>query len=186
MSQISIGDYTVELSVYPFKEYTAVDSEEKYDRLYLEEGEYSFMTMVAIKVSLAGEPLKGALIGATGGGAGVLENSFVTEPDRIVICCSDSVFSLSIPDLSLIWKTKADWATCFEIFKYQSDYIVHGEMDITRLGRDGQIIWQQSGADIFVCLDPNEAGFILTDQYILATDFENRKYKFDYKGNIID
>jgi hypothetical protein len=62
---------------------------------------------------------------------------------------------------------------------------VHGELDITRLGHDGQIIWQQSEADIFVCLDPKEDAFMLTDQYILATDFENRKYKFDYDGNII-
>jgi len=185
MASITIGDYTIELSVYPFREYSAVDSEEKYDHLYLEDGEYSFITMVAIKVSLADEPLKSALIGAVGGGTGVFENSFVTEPDRIVICCSDSVFCLSIPDLSLIWKTKADWATCFEIFKYKSDYIVHGELDITRLGHDGQIIWQQGGADIFVSLGPKGDGFILTDQYILATDFENRKYKFDYNGNII-
>jgi hypothetical protein len=185
MSQISIGDYTVELSVYPFKEYSPVDSEEKYDFLYLEEREYSFITMVAIKVSLADEPLKSALIGANGGGTSAFENSFVTEPDRVVICCSDSVFCLSIPDLSLIWKTKADFATCFEIFKYQLDYIIHGEMDITRLGHDGQIIWQQGGADIFLCLDPEEAGFMLTDQHIFATDFENRKYKFDYDGNII-
>jgi len=185
MSQIVIGDYTVELSVFPFRKYSEADSEEKFDLIYLEEGEYSFTTMVAIKVSSTNNILKSALIAANGGGTGIFEKSFLTEPDRIIICCSDSVFCLSVPDLSLIWKTKADWATCFEIFKYKSDYIVHGELDITRLGHDGQIIWQQSGADIFVCLDPKVAEFTLTDQYIFATDFENRKYQFDYDGNII-
>lgn len=185
MSQIFIGDYTVELSVYPFREYSAVDSEENYDHLYLEEGGYSCTTMVAIKISLADEPLKSALVGANGGGTGVFEKSFLTEPDRIVICCSDSVFCLSIPDLSLIWKTKADWATCFEIFKYKSDYIVHGELYITRLGHNGKIIWQQSGADIFLTMNSRQDDFMLIDQYILATDWENRKYKFDYDGNII-
>lgn len=185
MTPITIGDYTVTLSVYPFRNHSANDSEEKYDHRYLEEGEYSFTTMIAIKVSLDDDHIKGALIGAVGGGTGVFENSFIAEPNRIVICCSDSIFCLSIPDLSLIWKTKADEVTCFEIFKYQSDYIVHGELDITRLGHDGQIIWKQGGADIFVCLDPKGDGFMLTDQYILAKDFENRKYKFDYNGNII-
>jgi len=56
----------------------------------------------------------------------------------------------------LQWKTKADVATCFEIFKYRSDYIVHGEMAISRLSADGDIIWQQSGADIFVSTKSNE------------------------------
>ena len=185
MSTITIGNYTVELSLYPFRGYSEADSEEKYDLIHLENSEYSFTTIAVIKVHLAEKLFKSALIGAVGGGTGVFENSFVAELDRIAICCSDSIFCLSIPDLSLIWKAKADEATCFEIFKYKSDYIVHGELEITRLGNNGQIIWQQSGADIFTTPDSNGDTFLITENYILATDWNNTKYKFDFDGNII-
>ena len=102
-----------------------------------------------------------------------------------MICCSDSVFCLTIPTLLLQWKTKADFATCFEIFKYKLDYIVHGEVEISRLSADGDLIWQQSGADIFVTPKSNEDDFVVTDDYILATDWDNRKYRFDFDGNVI-
>ncbi|MBK6834669.1 MAG: hypothetical protein IPG89_10490 [Bacteroidetes bacterium] len=86
--------------------------------------------------------------------------------------------------LRLQWQTKADTATCFGIFKLQDSYIVHGELEITRLDKHGKIVWQNSGADIFTTLD-SENTFQITDKYILATDWENRKYKFDFDGNNI-
>jgi len=89
---------------------------------------------------------------------------------------------LSIPELTLLWRTHADQGTCFEIYKYQGSYIVHGEFEISRLHKNGKIIWQQSGADIFTTIEGRK-DFELTDKYIIATDFENRVCKFDYDGN---
>ena len=42
-----------------------------------------------------------------------------------------------------MWRTQADQATCFEIYKYEDSYIIHGEFEISRLDKDGKIIWQQ-------------------------------------------
>lgn len=84
----------------------------------------------------------------------------------------------------MLWKTKADQATCFEIFKHKDDYIVHGELEISRLDKNGNIVWQQGGRDIFTTLDGKD-DFAITDEYILATDWANRKYKFDFDGKII-
>jgi len=131
------------------------------------------------------EILKTVLLGSEGGGTGVHETSFIIEPDRVLICCSNSVFCLSIADLNLLWRTRADSATCFEIFNYEDGYIVHGELEISRLGRDGAILWQQSGADIFTTSEGGKNDFLITGNYILATDWHNRKYKFDFDGNII-
>ena len=80
--------------------------------------------------------------------------------------------------MTLLWRTKADTATCFEIYKYQDRSIIHGELEISRLNIRGKILWQQISADIFTTLD-GENNFLLTDNYILATDWENNKYKFD-------
>jgi ABC-type ATPase with predicted acetyltransferase domain len=42
----------------------------------------------------------------------------------------------------LLWWTKADQATFFEINKYQESDIIHGELEISRLDKDGKITWQ--------------------------------------------
>ena len=72
--------------------------------------------------------------------------------------------------------------TCFEIFKKGDFYIVHGELEITKLNENGKILWQKGGADIFTTIS-GKNDFKLTEKYIIATDWENRIYKFDYEGN---
>jgi len=52
------------------------------------------------------------------------------------------------------------------------------------MGQDWENYWQQSGADIFTTLE-GKNNFIITDNYILATDWENRKYKFKFDGRLI-
>jgi outer membrane protein assembly factor BamB len=186
MNPIAIGNYQIDIFKYPFSHYSAVDGEEKYDLLHFQENEYSLPTIIGIKIYHSDGLLKSALLGAQGGGTTVHKTSFITELNRIVTCCSDTIFCLSIPDLSLIWKTKADQSTCFEIFKYNTDYIVHGELEITRLDNNGNILWQREGADIFTTLNSVESDFIITQDHILATDWGNRKYKFDFDGGSIE
>jgi hypothetical protein len=158
-----------------------------YDLVYLEDAGNIWPTIIGLKIyDDTGSLFKSAIIGARGGGSGIHETSHILKWDRIVICCSDTVFCLSIPDLYLLWKTKCDMATCFGIVKYKEDYIIHGEVEITRLSNDGKIIWQQSGADIFTSLNSEKEDFVITDDYILATDWDNRKYKFDFDGKLIN
>lgn len=161
------------------------DNVNHYDEVYLDKSEYRFNSILGIKVYENNQIIKNAVIGANSGGTGLHETSTIIEADRILVCCSDFIFCLSLPELSLLWKTKADDATCFEIYKHQNSYIIHGELQISRLDYNGKILWQQSGADIFTTLQ-GENDFSITDKYILATDFENRKYKFDFNGQIMN
>ncbi len=160
------------------------DNVNQYDFAYFDKSEYVFPSVFGIKIYQGDLLLKSAVIGSMGGGTVIHDSSTIIEKDRLLICCSDTIFCLSIPDLTLMWRTKADQATCFEIYKYQDSYIIHGELEISRLDKDGKILWQQSGADIFTTLDGQDS-FIITDNYILATDWENRKYKFDFNGNLL-
>ncbi|MBS1532077.1 MAG: hypothetical protein JSU01_17380 [Bacteroidetes bacterium] len=136
-----------------------------------------------MRTYLSEDVLKTTLINSDGGGTTVHKTSFIVNQNKIIICCGDSLFCLTLPELSLLWRTKADTATCFEIFAHKDNYIVHGELEISRLDQNGQILWQQSGADIFVAQDSSEDNFRLTDNYIIATDWEGRKYKWDFDGN---
>lgn len=185
----TIGQYKID--IYRDETFTlgSSDNFQKYDFEYFDKSEYVFTTMVGIRVFKDENLLKSAIIGAVGGSTGIHKNSVIFEDAKIVICCSDSIFCLSIPSLTLCWQTQADEATCLEIFKYQDSYIVHGELEISKLDNNGKILWQFSGADTFTTV--NRLGtinsvspdFELTDRFIIVKDFEMRIYKVDYEGN---
>jgi len=177
----SVGQYEIDVYHDGAFQHTSVDNSHHYDHIYFDSSNYGVRTRFGIKVYENKNLITSAIVGAIGGGTINHDRATIFENDRFLICCSDTVFCLSIPDLSLLWHTKSDQATCFEIFKHQDSYIVHGELNITRLDRDGRIIWQRSGADIFTTLDGRDT-FKLTDNFIIATDWENRVYKFDYDG----
>jgi hypothetical protein len=178
----TVGQYQID--IYRDETFTkgSIDNLHKYDIEHFDESDYVFPTTFGIKVFEDNKLFKSAIIGSIGGGTGIHKTSVIYEGTRVLICCSDSIFCVSIPELTLLWRTQADQATCFEIYEYQDSYIVHGELEISRLDKNGKIIWQQSGADIFTTIDGRQ-DFELTDKYIIATDFENRVYKFDYDGN---
>lgn len=181
---IPFGQYNIDISSDPTYSEGSTDNLTQYDFVYFDKSKHDFPSVYGIKVSEDNRLLKSAAIGSLGGGTAVHTNSIIIEDNRIIICCADSLFCLSIPDLGLIWQTKADSATCFEIFKIHDNYIIHGELEITKLDKDGNIIWQNSGADIFTTLDGKD-NFIITEKYILATDWGNRKYKFDFDGKTV-
>ncbi len=176
-----VGQYQIDIIHDEAFQHNSADNTNHYEHIYFDNSEYILPTMFGIKVYKDEELVTSAIVGSIGGGTTNHDKATIFEANRFLICCSDTVFCLSIPDLSLLWKTKADEATCFEIFKYHDSYIVHGEMEITRLDTKGNIQWQQSGADIFTTIDGQD-DFKLTENYIIATDWQNRIYKFGYDG----
>ncbi|PBQ31911.1 hypothetical protein CNR22_09055 [Sphingobacteriaceae bacterium] len=183
MPHFSSDKYQIEIESDPTYRFGSADNVNDYETIHFPESKYRLSSVYGIKIFKDEVLLKGAVIGADGGSTGIFENSLIIEPDRIIICCSNSVFCLSIPDLNLLWKTKVDGITCFEIFKHLDNYIIHGEMEISMLDKNGIILWQQSGRDIFVA--QTNDGFIVTENYILVKDWENNQYKFDFTGQII-
>ncbi|MGZ3840337.1 MAG: hypothetical protein ACXVMS_13780 [Flavisolibacter sp.] len=156
-----------------------------YDLIYFNKSEYIYPSAYGIKVFDDNKLLKSAIIGSNAGGTYIHSSSAVIEDDRVVICCADTIFCLSIPNLELLWRCEGDDATCFEIFKHDDSYIIHGEIEISRIDAKGNIMWQRSGGDIFTTPDGLDT-FIIAKDYILATDWKYRKYKFNFDGEILD
>lgn len=184
MTQYTTDKYRID--IYDDQTFTegSADNIIQYDFVYFDKSEYHFPSVFGIKVFQDDILLKSAVIGSISGGTAIHDTSTIIENDRLLVCCSDTIFCLSIPDLTLLWRTQADQSTCFEIYKYKDSYIIHGELEISKLDKNGKILWQQSGADIFTTLEGKD-DFLINDNYILATDWENRKYKFDFNGKII-
>lgn len=137
-----------------------------------------------VKIIQDDEIINSCIIIGSGGSTGIYQNSSLVDNDQLVVCCCDTIVCLSLPDLELKWKTKADSFTCFELFTLEDDYIVHGELLITRLDKNGKIKWEFGGTDIFVSLDATE-GFRLEKDYIMLTDFGKTQYKIDFEGKLL-
>ena len=177
-----IEKYKIEIFTDETYKVGSTDNINKYDFEYLEaENKYN-STFVSVKIYENQKLVKSSIIGSEGGKSGISENSKIIEENRILICCADKIFCLSFPELSLIWKTKADEISCFEVFKRENFYIIHGEILISKLDENGKILWQKGGAEIFTSISAENI-FELNEKHIVVNDWENRIYKFDYDGN---
>jgi hypothetical protein len=182
-SKMHIKQKDFEIEIFPdnlFEEDSS-DNINCYENIYMNNSEFQPSTKIGIKIFRNHLEIKSVIIISEGGATGISENSFVMNEDKILICCGCTIFCLSIPNLELEWKTKADEITCFGILKHKEDYIIHGELEISKLNSNGKILWSNSGADIFVTLN-DENNLILFDKYLTVKDFENRTYKFSYSG----
>jgi hypothetical protein len=185
MNRHQYKDLTIEVFDDPAYKYGAADNIFNYSNHYFSEGAEEYPTSKhAVKVYLEDQVIYSCILIGSGGATGLHQNSSLIDDDRLVICCCDSVFCLSLPNLDLRWKVQADQATCFQVFKLQEDYLVHGELQITRLDKAGKVKWQLGGADIFVSLG-GEDEFKLERDHIMLTDFGRRIYKIDFDGRLL-
>ena len=139
-----------------------------------------------VKLYKDGQLIKSAVVCAVGGATGISENSVIIDQDNILICCADKLFCLKLPELTLNWITQTDLATCFGVYKADNGIFTHGELNVTRLDKKGNVIWQTGLRDIIVNIDYEKSCFILYDNFIELLDFNSNKYQLDFNGNFIN
>jgi len=183
--KIDIGKYRIELIDESKYSSNSTGNVFQYDQQFVNGQEYEPSTQIGIKLYDGENIISNAIIKSTGGSSIIHQTSQILSNDRLTICCADSVFNLSIPILQLEWITKADDATCFLIFNYKEDFIVHGELNITRLANNGEILWQNSGADIFTT-EKGIEDFKIQNKVIHVKDWNHKLYKFGLNGKILD
>lgn len=185
MNSYLYKDLTIEIANEPTYTVGSSDDNFIYSKHYFGDGAKEYPTSKhGIKIYQDNQIIDSCLVIGSGGATGVHKNSLLVDNDQLLLCCCDTVFCLTLPDLALKWKVQADQATCFQIFQHQNDYIVHGEFQVTKLDKNGNKKWEFGGADIFVSID-NEEEFKLESDGILLTDFAKTKYKIDFNGKLI-
>ncbi len=176
---------TIEISDEPNYRFDSNDNNFCYSKHYFADGANKYPTSKhGIKIYRKDQIIDSCIVIGSGGSIGIYENSALLDTDQLLICCSNTIFCLTLPDLELKWRTKADQATCFQIFKYKDDYLIHGELQVSKLDSNGKIKWEFSGADVFVSRD-NEEEFRIENDAILLTDFVGTKYMIDFNGKLI-
>jgi outer membrane protein assembly factor BamB len=172
----------LQVSIFNDTDYNpnSVDNSINYNHIYTDKdhSDYLYLTKHGIEIYRNEEILNSALVISSGGATGIHATSFLMENDLLSICCANSIFCLTIPDLNLVWHTKADTATCFEIYKYRDNYIVHGELEISSLDRNGNIMWRFSGTDIFTT-PTGKNTFSIIDDSIYATNWDNVTFQLN-------
>jgi hypothetical protein len=109
------------------------------------------------------------------GASGLHEHSAVTVGDACYVAVGDTICSLALPSLDLLWHRQVDAATCFGVYYSAKHHclISHGELEIARISLNGEVAWSSGGEDIF------SEGFELHSDYIEATDFNGTVYRMD-------
>ncbi|MEQ9165199.1 MAG: hypothetical protein RLO12_03015 [Fulvivirga sp.] len=182
--KLSFKQLTVQFINEPNYNINSSDNLNSYHLVHFAEESQNCTNCHGIKVTGI-EEVFSAIVLANGGTTGIHSNCAIIQEEEILICCGDHVFCLSLPTLELKWKVKVDMATAFQIQLIKGGYIVHGELEISRIDLSGNIIWQQSGTDIFV--HPEGAhNFKLLNERVEVTDWNNRKYCFDLVGNLLN
>ncbi|WP_437920025.1 hypothetical protein [Sphingobacterium sp. LRF_L2] len=179
-------DLAIEIIDEPTYHTGSPDNTLSYDKQYLgaEAHQYTSSTH-AISVRQGNQILSSCVVIGSGSATTIHENSTIHDNDHLLLCCGNTVFCLLLPHLDLQWQIHADPITCFQLFRLQDDYIVHGEMQITRIDKQGNIAWEFGGADIFVSVEGKQEIQIGHDRIVL-TDFSNRIYTIDFYGKTID
>lgn len=179
MIKTQYKDYTIIVFDDSYYKENSADNSHHYDIIYGASSEFGFTSLHGIKIyDVFDNLIKSVCVCTTGGGTGIHKNSFVISEGKLLICCCDSVFCLLIPSLTLEWNKVCDSATCFGIYSYQKDFIIHGEMEISRINGKGEILWQYSGRDIFTTLSVNDV-FSIKENKIIVKDWLENTYIID-------
>lgn len=190
--EIKFCDYTIELFEDNTYSLNSADNIFNYDEIYNCGGIHTYSTKYGIKIyDQYNEVITSCLLapGCGGGPTGLQNNSFIIDGNLLLICVSNIVFSISLPTLDLEWYKEVDIATAFAIYKMNEDFIIHGELEITRINKSGNIIWQISGSDIFVVHNNSTNfpidNFYIKDNLIYTQSWDERTYCISYEGKIL-
>lgn len=183
MNQYPYKDFLVELSDIPIYDSSFPDNPPSCNFFYYgEETENTPSSHHIVKLYKDRDTVCSCLLIGFNGATGIHPHSSLLLDDQLLVCCGDSLFCLQLPSLELKWKTQTDPVTCFAVYLLESDFLVHGEMMITRINRNGSILWEFGGKDIWVARGDKKAVSIRSG-HIELSDFQNNTYTIDFNGN---
>ena len=124
----------------------------------------------------------------------VLSVSFYTPHSDFAFIDDERIF-LFLNDVAVIFNLQTcevDKKVClsisgtlFSVYTYQDDFILYCEMDIIRMNRNLDVLWDCSARDIFVRFHGDEPAFEMDIDRIKLYDFSDYYYEIDYDGKII-
>ncbi|WP_420125014.1 hypothetical protein [Longimicrobium sp.] len=102
------------------------------------------------------------------------ESSIIVRSDALYLPAGPHVVALHLPSLETRWVREVEGACIFGMMEIDDAdaLLVHGELEITRLGMDGEVQWQRGGFDIFT------GGCWTRDGVVYAVDWIGAEYRW--------
>lgn len=178
MTEIIVAHDDYEITLINDKLYTSgsADNKRKYSKEYKNQDVFHFVTKLGIVVTKLSKEYQSAIILGSGGASGLHETSFILNSNSLLMCVDHDIVCLNLPFLDLEWRKQIDDATCFEILKFMNDFIIHGELSISRIDINGNIMWTFYGPDIFT------EEMRIEGNFVIAVDFNNNVFKIDIEN----
>lgn len=151
----------------------SADNARRYALEVLLEPGTTYRPATAHGVLLNGDPL--AVFGDSRC-TGLHANSAIAMGHLVYLAVGGQIVCFQPQPFEVRWQLEVDDAACFGVHhsKAHDALISHGELAISRFSRDGRLLWQTWGADIF------SEGFALKPEGVEAIDFNGRRYLFSY------
>jgi hypothetical protein len=170
------GGYEIELIDEPTYSPGSADNVRSYSREYdFTDSAYRPSSRHGLVLREDGIVRRSCILLAGGGSSGVHEHSVVLASGACFAAVGDTLCALALPSLDLLWHRQVDTATCFGVY-YSAKHdclISHGELEIARVSRSGEIEWSSSGEDIF------SEGLELFPDHAEAVDFNQTVYRIE-------
>jgi len=180
-----------EIEVYDDPNYTlnSAHNLRQYEKVYFDgqhHEDYFYPTSKhVVTIKEVENEVSNAIICEVGGATGISKKSFIVEDDKIWILICNKIYCLKIPSLELQWQKEIDAFTNFSIYKLEEDFIIHGELEIFRITKEGEIIWRFGGRDIWVSIEGKNE-ITIENNTIRLFDFQSNEYVLDFDGNQIE
>ncbi len=168
--------HVIEVVDDPSYTFGSVDNRTHYGRAQvLDDPKFQLTSQHAVIARLNETPAASVIFGATGGASGVHQRSLAIHEDLGFLAVGPFIVCFELPNLTTRWIREVDSATCFGIHICPDgvSLISHGELEISRLKLDGNILWQAGGRDIFT------GELMLDDLGVHVEDFNGDSYLFD-------
>ncbi|SHG85860.1 hypothetical protein [Flavobacterium defluvii] len=189
MMKVNYKNFEIELLDDPNYSLNSADNFRQYKKVYFQEKrqENCFYpeSKHVIIIKEFGIEISSSIICEVGWAMNVTEDSFIIEEDKIWIIGCSEIYCLEIPTLELIWQKDYNSFALFSIHKLDDDFVIHGELEILRITKEGEIIWSFGGRDIWVTIDGKNV-FTIENKSIRLFDFESNEYVIDFDGKQIE
>lgn len=112
---------------------------------------------------------------------------FAVPSDNKIFMMFNDILCVFNPETCKIEQEKEleTMGTMFLAFAYEKDFILYGEVEIYRVDKNLNVLWEFSGKDVFVKKSGGEPAFQMKDDRICLYDFSDNYYEIDYEGNIL-
>lgn len=127
-----------------------------------------------VEARVEGRRVASVVLVCEDGCPGIMDGDVVMRDGLLVVALRDHVVALALPSLEVRWMTDVDDACVFGLMEIAGAdaLLVHGELQVTRLGMDGRVQWQRGGGDIFT------GGCWIHGGEVVAVDWTGAEYRW--------